>query len=67
MHPIAERIKERFPQALLGESENFGELTLSVRREDILDVCRTLHDDPELSFDHLDWSKVAMISYRDAA
>jgi len=53
VHPIAERIKERFPRAFLGESESFGEPTLSVRREHIVEVCRALHDDPEFSFDHL--------------
>lgn len=51
MHPIAERIGSHLPQAFVAEAESFGELTISVRREHILEVCRLLHDDPELSFD----------------
>lgn len=51
MHPIAEKVKQKFPQAFLEEKEEFGELTVSVRREHIVEVCRFLHDDPTLSFD----------------
>jgi NADH/F420H2 dehydrogenase subunit C len=53
MNPIAEKIAARFPEAFLSAKEAFGELSVSVRREAILDVCQTLHDDPELAFDHI--------------
>jgi NADH/F420H2 dehydrogenase subunit C len=62
MHPIAQKIRERFPQAIVGESEFRGELTVVVQKDRILPVCRYLHDDPDLGFDHItdvtavDWS-----------
>lgn len=51
MHPIAQKIQERFPEAFVEAVEALGELSVSVQREKIVEVCRFLHDDPELSFD----------------
>lgn len=53
MHPIAEQVKEKFPGAVLGTGEFRGDLSLSIRREDLLEVCRYLHDDPGLSYDYI--------------
>ncbi|MBI4495428.1 MAG: NADH-quinone oxidoreductase subunit C [Deltaproteobacteria bacterium] len=49
----AERLKEKFPASILLVSTFRGETTVQVRPEDILPVCRFLHDDPELAFDFL--------------
>jgi len=50
---ISSKVKEKFPEAILNASTFRGEITLHLRAEDILPVCRFLHDDPELSFDYL--------------
>ena len=41
-----QKLKERFPEAILGVGEEKGEVTLVVRKEDILPVSQFLHDDP---------------------
>lgn len=51
MHPIVQKIQENHPEAFVSSSEALGELTVSVRRENLLEVCRFLHDDPSLDFD----------------
>lgn len=53
MHPIAEKIKERFPDAFIDERVYVGDLSVWVKREKIVDVCRVLHDDPEMDFDYI--------------
>jgi len=53
MHPPIEMITQRAPKGVLRTIESLGELTLLVRREDVVEVCRWLHDDPELAFDHI--------------
>ena len=53
MHPTAQRIQAQFPQHLIDAREASGELTLQLRREGIVEVCRFLRDDPDLDFDHI--------------
>ena len=53
MHPAIDTITQRAPKVLLRTVESFGELTLLVRREDVVEICRWLHDDPDLAFDHI--------------
>jgi len=53
MHPIAQRIHTRFPDHFIQAREALGELTVSIRRESVMEVCRFLREDPELDFDHL--------------
>jgi NADH dehydrogenase I D subunit len=59
----AEKIRARFPDAILGTYTHRGETTLTVRSQDLLNVAKLLRDDPDLSFRHLanvtsvDWSK----------
>ena len=59
----AEKIRARYPDAILGTYTHRGETTLTIRSQDLLNVARLLRDDPELSFRHLanvtsvDWSK----------
>ena len=53
MNAIAQSIQAQFPQHLIDAREAFGELTLQLRREGIVEVCRFLRDDPDLDFDHI--------------
>jgi len=53
MYPSTEIITQRAPQVVLRVVESFGELTLLIRREDVVEICRWLHDDPDLAFDHI--------------
>ncbi|MBI5182688.1 MAG: NADH-quinone oxidoreductase subunit C [Nitrospirae bacterium] len=50
---IIERVKKRFAGAVLSTKVEFGEGALSIKREFLLDVCRFLHDEPELYFDFI--------------
>src|SRR5688572_459638 len=50
---VADRLKERFVDAVQEVSEAHGELTLIVGREQIVEVCRWLKDDPGLRYDLL--------------
>ncbi len=52
-HPIAERIRGEFPEIFLDAGQAFGELTIRIRREGIEPVCRFLHDDSDLAFEHI--------------
>ena len=52
-NPILARLKEKFPDSVLESAEFREELTLVVKKEDIVPVCRFLRDDPELSFNFL--------------
>jgi NADH-quinone oxidoreductase subunit C len=48
---IVEKLKGRFPQSIEAAGEFRGDLTVQVRKQDIVPVCTFLRDDPELSFD----------------
>jgi NADH-quinone oxidoreductase subunit C len=50
---IVDRVKQKFPESVSEVSAFRGETTLRVRSEDILPLCRFLHDDPETAFDFL--------------
>lgn len=58
----ADKVRARYPQAILDSHTHRGETTLTVRSQDLLNVARLLRDDPDLSFRHLgnltaaDWS-----------
>lgn len=47
------RARELFGEAITGERESVGQLTLEVQRDKILDVCRALRDDPVFAFEQL--------------
>jgi NADH-quinone oxidoreductase subunit C len=53
MNDIAIKIKEQYPDIFLASKIAFGELTITLKREGLLEVCRTLHDDPSLDFDFI--------------
>ncbi len=48
-----EKLKGRFPEAVLDVKEFRGETTITVRAEDLVEVCRFLRDDPDLRYDLL--------------
>jgi NADH-quinone oxidoreductase subunit C len=51
--PIADKLNDRFADAVQEVTESHGELTLVVSREQIVDLCRFLKDDPTLRYDLL--------------
>ncbi|HEB75770.1 MAG TPA: NADH-quinone oxidoreductase subunit C [Nitrospirae bacterium] len=50
---IAERIKERFPEEVVAVSEFRGQVSVTIRKGRVVEICRWLHDEPELRFDFL--------------
>ncbi len=50
---IVEKIKERFPEEIVEVIESKDRFSVVVKRGRIFDICKFLHDDPSLSFDHL--------------
>ena len=46
-----QRVRAQFPQAVEGTSAHRDQVALRVYKEYIVDVCRFLRDDPELSFE----------------
>ncbi|HLG21439.1 MAG TPA: NADH-quinone oxidoreductase subunit C [Candidatus Manganitrophaceae bacterium] len=51
-HPIARKIRERFPSAYLGATLFRGDLSIHIQKEGVVEICRLLRDDPELDFDY---------------
>jgi len=50
---IAEKIKEKFPEETLDIREFRGQVSVTLKKGRILDICRYLHDDPDLFLDYL--------------
>lgn len=50
---IAERIKEHFPESVLDIREFRGQVSVTLKKERIVEICRFLHDDSHLLFDYL--------------
>ncbi len=50
---IVSRLKNKFLNEISDVSEFRDQVFVSVNRERIMDICRFLHDDPELSMDYL--------------
>lgn len=53
LEDIVDRVKQNFPESIHDVSNFRGETTLHLRSEDILPVCRFLHEEPGLAFDYL--------------
>ena len=51
---VIERLRAALPEAILKTSEFRGDLSVYVRANAIVDVARSLRDDPELSYNFLD-------------
>ena len=65
MHEIATKIAERFPSAFVDAVEEFGDLVIRIRRDGVEPVCRFLHDEPDMAFDHL--TTVTSIDWQEDA
>lgn len=50
---IVDRLKEKFFSEVVDVRQFREQVFVSVRREKILDICRYLHDDPDISMDFL--------------
>lgn len=50
---ISTKLKEKFPESTLEISEFRGELTIVVKKEDMVPLCTFLRDDPDFSFNLL--------------
>ncbi len=66
MHPVLERLKSQFPDAVLSVHEDTqrGELSAQVLAARMGEIARFLHDDPALAFDHI--TDVCSVDYPDA-
>ena len=53
MHPLAEKTQARFPEAFLSAKEFAGDLSVQIKKEGLVEICRYLHDDPEMDFDYI--------------
>ncbi|HLB94970.1 MAG TPA: NADH-quinone oxidoreductase subunit C [Nitrospiria bacterium] len=53
MHPTAQKIQQKFPEAFLSASEFRGDLSVQIKKEGLVEICRYLHDDPEMDFDYI--------------
>jgi NADH-quinone oxidoreductase subunit C len=63
MNPSAGRIKARFPNAFVRVEVTWGETTVFVRANSVLDIVKYLHDDDSERYDYL--SDVTAVEYRD--
>ena len=50
MNGIGKQIEQRLPGVVMNVVEAFGETTVNVKRESIVDVCRFLRDEPSLVY-----------------
>ncbi len=50
---IVERLKGSFLNEIMSVAEFRGQVSVRIRRDRILEICRYLHDDPELAMDFL--------------
>jgi NADH-quinone oxidoreductase subunit C len=50
---IADRIKNKFPREVKDIVEFRGQVSMVMKRDQLLEICIWLHDDPEFHFDYL--------------
>src|SRR4030066_481854 len=50
---ILEKIKNKFADAIVETVEFRGELTVVIKKEKLVEICKFLRDDSDLKFDHL--------------
>ncbi|MFQ5994075.1 MAG: NADH-quinone oxidoreductase subunit C [Acidiferrobacterales bacterium] len=60
---VAARAKETLGDSVISVIETVGELTLEVKREHVLKVCRALRDEPDFCFEQL--SDLCGVDYQD--
>ncbi len=64
-HPLLQRLRARFPNAVVATHAYRGDLTAAIVPASLLDVCTFLRDDPECAFDFL--SDVTAVDYIGSA
>jgi NADH-quinone oxidoreductase subunit C len=52
-HPLFKRLRERFGETVEGAFAFVGQLSIHVKADAIVEVCKALRDDPETPFDYL--------------
>ncbi|HEX8190561.1 MAG TPA: NADH-quinone oxidoreductase subunit C [Pyrinomonadaceae bacterium] len=52
-HPLVRRLRERFGEAVEGAFTFVNQLSIHVRADRIVEICRALRDDPETPFEYL--------------
>ena len=50
---IAKMIEEKFPGQVLGTTTHADQVAVSLKKDQISDICLYLHDEPSLKMDHL--------------
>ncbi len=50
---IAEKIKEKFPLEVVDVTSFRDQVSVILKKDKIVDICRYLHNDPDLDFDYL--------------
>jgi len=50
---IAEKIKEQFPDEVVEVTSFRDQVSVIVKKDRVVDICRYLHDDPQLDFKYL--------------
>jgi NADH-quinone oxidoreductase subunit C len=50
---IAKHVQEKLGDAIMAVHDSRGELTLDIRRDRIVEICRTLRDDPAFAFEQI--------------
>ncbi|MDT7042269.1 NADH-quinone oxidoreductase subunit C [Candidatus Nitronereus thalassa] len=53
MHPLAESVQAKFPQAVVSVYEWRGDVALTIARAQVHEVCRYLRDDSKMDFDYM--------------
>ncbi len=48
--PAVKKLKEKFPQSVLDVTSFRDEITITVSKKEILEICRFLHSDPDLQY-----------------
>jgi NADH-quinone oxidoreductase subunit C len=52
-HPLVKRLREKFGDRIKGAFTFVGQLSVHVRADSVVEVCRALRDDPETPFNYL--------------
>jgi NADH-quinone oxidoreductase subunit C len=61
--PLLDRLRAKFPAAIREVAEHLGEITVLLKSDDLVEVCRFLKDDPETDLKYL--SNLCGLDYPD--
>lgn len=63
---VAENLREKFPDAVLATAEYRGQASVTLSGDSILEVCKYLHNEPDMNFKYLrDLTAVDYMGMRD--